>query len=277
VIYSNILKLYAWTKGCLFAGFDEGGPIMKTFHLFVLLGLFALVFVSCSKEDDDPPPAVTVNLNDIGAGLTDVSSCSLAWGDYDNDGDLDLALAGNDGSTLISKIYRNDGGTFTDISAGLTGVQSCSLAWGDYDNDGDLDLAIAGSGGGSKVYRKVGGVLNTPPSAPAGLGVTYTGAGPYDVTFSWASTTDAETPSAGLSYNLRVGTTAGGNEVFSGMAEVTTGWRCIPARGFIQSGPTSNQWTLKGLPAGTYYWSVQAIDAAFMGGAWAVEQAATVP
>jgi len=53
----------------------------------------------------------------------------MAWGDYDNDGDLDLALVGYTGSTRISKIYRNDNGTFVDTLANLTGVESGFLAW----------------------------------------------------------------------------------------------------------------------------------------------------
>ncbi len=41
---------------------------------------------------------------------------SLAWGDYDNDGDLDMLL----GESGIARIYRNDGdGAFTYVNAGL--------------------------------------------------------------------------------------------------------------------------------------------------------------
>ncbi len=87
----------------------------------------------------------------------------MAWGDYDNDGDLDILLAGSTGSdSAISRIYRNDGGTFTDIEAGLPGVFSGSVAWGDYDNDGDLDLLLTTSGigiGTSGLYRNDGGRL----------------------------------------------------------------------------------------------------------------------
>ncbi|HYW68008.1 MAG TPA: S8 family serine peptidase, partial [bacterium] len=86
---------------------------------------------------------VTVNVvpfTDIGAGLPGVYYSSAAWGDYDNDGDLDILLTGDTGSESISRVYENDAGTFTDIAAGLTGVVLGSGAWGDYDNDGDLDI-----------------------------------------------------------------------------------------------------------------------------------------
>jgi hypothetical protein len=97
--------------------------------------------------------------SDIGAALTGVSNCSVAWGDYDNDGDLDILLAGSTGSAFVSKVYRNDGGaSFVDIGAGLTGVDRSSVAWGDYDNDGDLDILLTGHLGiyVSKVYRNDG-------------------------------------------------------------------------------------------------------------------------
>ena len=44
-----------------------------------------------------------------------------AWGDYDNDNDLDVIITGMNGG-YTSRIYRNDNGVFTDINAGLIGV-----------------------------------------------------------------------------------------------------------------------------------------------------------
>ncbi len=94
---------------------------------------------------------------DIDAGLIDVYQSSVAWGDYDNDGDLDILLTGDSSSGRFPMVYRNDGGgVFADISAGLTGVSYGSVAWGDYDNDGDLDILLTGdssSGNVSRVYR----------------------------------------------------------------------------------------------------------------------------
>jgi hypothetical protein len=78
----------------------------------------------------------------------------LAWGDYDNDGYLDLFIArgklpGADGS-LGTSLYRNNhSGTFTEVaqSAGVrTSKNTWSAVWGDYDNDGYLDLFITCSG-----------------------------------------------------------------------------------------------------------------------------------
>ena len=137
----------------------------------------------------------------IGTGLEGVDYCSLAWGDYDNDGHLDLALAGSSSGGLISRVYRNDGaGVFTDIGAGLQGVWDCSLAWGDYDNDGDLDLALAGYDSGSNnrignIYRNDGAGVFT--DIAAGLQSAQGGSlawGDYD------NDGDLDLALAGLSY-----------------------------------------------------------------------------
>jgi predicted nucleotidyltransferase len=87
---------------------------------------------------------------------------SVAWGDYDNDGDLDILLTGYSGSAAVSKIYKNNGdGTFTEqTSISLAGVQYSSVAWGDYDNDRDLDILLTGSLSNgnpvSKIYKNNG-------------------------------------------------------------------------------------------------------------------------
>ena len=80
------------------------------------------------------------------AGFTDMWGGSVAWGDFDGDGWLDLLTTGQDASNnRLTFIYQNDqDGTFTDISAGLTGTSTGNAAWGDYDNDGDLDIILTG-------------------------------------------------------------------------------------------------------------------------------------
>jgi enediyne biosynthesis protein E4 len=87
-------------------------------------------------------------------GLTTTANTWAAvWGDYDNDGFLDLFVTCAGASELgpgnANLLYHNNGnGTFTDVAA-AEGVQlqdNTSLhrgaAWADYDNDGFLDLVI---------------------------------------------------------------------------------------------------------------------------------------
>ncbi len=78
------------------------------------------------------------------AGLKQASfGLAAAWGDYDNDSDLDLYIT-NYGA---NQLYRNNGdGTFTDVTShALVGDTSFSTGcvWGDYDNDGNIDLYVA--------------------------------------------------------------------------------------------------------------------------------------
>ena len=68
-----------------------------------------------------------------------------AWGDYDNDGFLDLFVCRQLGQNNV--LYHNNGnGTFTKVTEGRPvndGGNSVGCAWGDYDNDGFLDLFVA--------------------------------------------------------------------------------------------------------------------------------------
>ncbi|MCB0307681.1 MAG: VCBS repeat-containing protein, partial [Calditrichaeota bacterium] len=110
---------------------------------------------------------------DIGAGLEDLSGVHAAWGDYDNDGDLDVLTTGVSESELpVSHLYRNDAGSFVDIGAGLPGMYEGSVAWGDYDNDGDLDILFAGLIEGfvrvSRVYRNDAGSFTDALAGLAG-------------------------------------------------------------------------------------------------------------
>ncbi|MBE0565598.1 MAG: VCBS repeat-containing protein [Krumholzibacteria bacterium] len=211
---------------------------------------------------------------DVAAGLEGVEFSSVAWGDYDSDGDLDILLAGRTASGVtISRIYGNDDGTFTDTGAGLVGVYLSAVAWGDCDNDGDLDILLTGYRASNvhiaRIYENTTGSANTIPSAPANLGASLSGG---IATFTWDAGSDNETPAAGLSYNLRVGTTPGGSELSAAMADSASGYRRLPAGGNAQQ---RLSWSLDFsavAPDATLYWSVQTVDTGFAGSAFAAEQ-----
>jgi hypothetical protein len=87
------------------------------------------------------------------AGLNPQKPCQgLAWGDYNNDGLLDLYVArGSQGDgPFQNTLYRNnDGGTFSDVTAEagvVGGPNNWAAIWGDYDNDGFLDLFVTNPG-----------------------------------------------------------------------------------------------------------------------------------
>jgi hypothetical protein len=81
---------------------------------------------------------------------------SAAWGDYDNDGWVDLFVGHEE---TASTLYRNENGTFVDVSsrAGVGRVAfTKGAAWGDIDNDGHLDLYVSNYAGRNFLYRNLG-------------------------------------------------------------------------------------------------------------------------
>ena len=127
-----------------------------------------------------------------GAAVTDGSSSwTASWGDYDNDGDLDL-FVGNFGNQN-NFFYRNDGrGIFTKITDGVLvndpGYSACS-GWGDYDNDGDLDLYVTQAYGQvalkNFLYRNLLMESGAPAFEKTTTGPAVNDLG-YSYGFSWA-------------------------------------------------------------------------------------------
>lgn len=96
--------------------------------------------------------------------------CSgVAWGDYDNDTDLDLLIITGTGNIII---YRNDANYFTDMSitSGLGFINKCGegVTWGDYDNDGWLDI-FASTWDGDLLFHNNGNGTFTDVTTIAGI------------------------------------------------------------------------------------------------------------
>jgi len=216
-------------------------------------------------------------------GIPDTYNGDSAWGDFDNDGDLDLLLTGEQSSIPVAKIYRNDFvfpvRTFVDISESdiikpFVGLKNSAVAWGDYDADGDLDILMAGltSGGvaTTKLYRNNTSTTNGLPAAPVNLATVVTD---NNVKLTWNLSTDAETGVNALTYNIMMGPTVGSIATVSPMSMVSNGRRLMPAVGKINS---NTNWTMVGLPLGTYNWKVQAIDQTFKGSVFSANASFTV-
>jgi len=108
----------------LFFGTSNGGSAMRLWRSPGATGNFTNV-------------ATTVGLN----LTTRVSSSS--WGDFDNDGDLDLYVIGNN---TQAQLYVNSGApnyTFLATERGASTVSEIAdCTFTDYDLDGDLDIAV---------------------------------------------------------------------------------------------------------------------------------------
>ena len=65
------------------------------------------------------------------------------WGDFDNDGDLDLFVGFK--KDLPNRLYRNDGGKFVEVGGELKVddlTDTRSAGWGDFNSDGNVDLYV---------------------------------------------------------------------------------------------------------------------------------------
>ena len=119
-----------------------------------------------NAEDDETviltPSVTNANLNSIGETTITIknnglefekkdnpfiklSKSSISWGDYDRDGDMDLAIMGQSNSVgAVTAIYENKDGTFEDTNQNFTKVYDGDLSWVDLNKDGWLDLVVTG-------------------------------------------------------------------------------------------------------------------------------------
>ncbi|HXR07235.1 MAG TPA: VCBS repeat-containing protein, partial [Candidatus Acidoferrum sp.] len=195
----------------------------------------------------------------------------FAAGDYDNDGLPDLAEMGFSSGGFEGLLLNNGNDSFsTNALPGLPEGGQPFVTFADYDNDGRLDLITMSGASPPQLWHNQTPLTNTPPTAPTGLSaIPFTNG----VQLSWNPATDAQTPSPGLSYNLRVGTVPGTDNYIAAEADLSTGWRRVVQRGVIQG----TNYELTQMPPGIYFWSVQAIDSAFAGGPFAAEGAFAIP
>jgi tetratricopeptide (TPR) repeat protein len=87
--------------------------------------------------------------NSVGLNNSKYAGSAITFGDYNNDGRLDILIAGGSGGKCF--LLKNDGENFTvdekaseQLSNALKGIEVFNVAFADYDNDGHQDIVVAG-------------------------------------------------------------------------------------------------------------------------------------
>jgi hypothetical protein len=94
-------------------------------------------------------PECTVGFTEKSNSITGTVFSNIATADFDQDGDLDIAVSGvtcsNFLSCAVTEIYQNDGNAnFTKMNVNLDGIWLGDMAWGKMNNDNYLDLITIG-------------------------------------------------------------------------------------------------------------------------------------
>ncbi|MAW49556.1 MAG: hypothetical protein CMC41_00125, partial [Flavobacteriaceae bacterium] len=235
----------------------------------------------------------------------------IDYGDFNGDGYSDLLYSGvQSGLGKISELreYYPTLNKYVKSSFDIGEIVDADVEFGDIDGDGDLDFVLSGTNKENDNYHTISTFLNVrsesaefqtsikpldddiresftlnsqnqnityvknnPPSAPTinsakVLTDQSSVQGKLPVELSWNSSSDDLTLSTGLSYSLRVGTSPGGSEIMTPNAS-ESGIRSIPSKGNAEY---NLKWKIA-LAPGKYYWSVQAVDASFIGSAFSEE------
>jgi hypothetical protein len=210
--------------------------------------------------------------------------------DWDNDGDLDFFVGGWNGAKQQTALYLCDNpANFTFTKSALSdtyfpGVSEQGYYVADLNGDNKVDLLICGySGGTGDFNRRIAGYMinqssnaSVLPAAPTNLNAIIDESEGVMITFSW-NAPQSETGKYGTTYNLALKNTTTGKWLYNPMAVVggqKNGWRQVAGR--MGNVYTNTAYELYDLPEGNYEWTVQAINGAYLGGAFAETKTFTI-
>jgi len=193
--------------------------------------------------------------------------------DFNNDGLVDITLAGRDvKANPVTKFYLNEGGfgNFTlSKNESIPQYTEAAISWGDANGDGSMDMVISGNklvGSSTSIFiNNQGENVNKEPTAPKNLRFIDQGQG--RVLLLWDAATDDKTAPANLYYNLKLGTQPGLSDLRVIQVNPANDKLLTPNTSLIGS----NQYYIE-LPPGVFYWSVQAVDGNYSSSKFATSQ-----
>ena len=203
----------------------------------------------------------------------DYQNLSVEFGDFDGDSDLDILLNGRErvSGKDVFRVYKNvqNESSLVQKAIALAGGKANMLKTNQVVIASAMNHIFEVNVAGTKNQDLAEYDLNAPPSIPQNTKekTLRKVQRKYRVAFNWDSATDENTPSDGLTYELRVGTKPGASDVVISSSN-KNGFKLIPEEGNVGR---NKAWEID-LPSGKYYWSVQAIDASLSGSAFSAER-----
>ncbi|WP_228441145.1 T9SS type A sorting domain-containing protein [Chryseobacterium phosphatilyticum] len=183
--------------------------------------------------------------------MPDISDSSVSLGDLNNDGYYDFIVSGNVNYNAFVKAYIYNPSTHQFTEGTTTGLYQLGgpgvLQLFDFDNDNHLDVLLTGFDWANndlpsltKLFKNNSTDINLKPTAPTNLNLTKTG---NRFNFAWSGASDDKTPVNALRYEIKVGTTQGGQDIAKYVV-TTPSW-------FLDLDPAIQN----------VFWSVRSIDA----------------
>lgn len=181
-----------------------------------------------------------------------LSGASVETGDLNNDGYYDFIVIGNDADYngwVNIFLYNPTEKTFAKAEeTGLFNLGSQgNIQLLDFDNDNHLDVLMSGFDWAhddmpslTKLFKNIPTEENQKPIAPTELSLEHIG---NKLNFSWSGASDDKTPTEALQYEIKIGTSSGGQDIAKYIV-TTPSW-------FLE---------LEEVPS-NIYWSVKSIDA----------------